>query len=540
VSNCDRSVETSATLETAATERGHRTILLLSVLMVATCGLVYELISATMASYLLGDSVTQWSLVIGVYLSAMGLGSWLSQFIETRLHQRFIEIQVAIAWIGGSSATALFFGFRVLESVHPLLFGILTVVGTLVGLEIPLLMRIMQQGHTLKDLVARVLAFDYLGSLAASILFPLALLPYLGLIRTSFLFGLFNGAVALWSTHLFRPRLQGRGLYRRLQALTLVAIVALGCGFIAGRQLEDFGEAQLYSAPIVFSEKTQYQRLTITRSGPDFRLYIDGNLQFSSLDEYRYHEALVHPGLAVVLRERSGDAPPLRALVLGGGDGLALRELLKHPQVGRVDLVDLDPAMTRLFSRHELLAALNDGAFADPRVHVHNDDAMEWLLTARRDAQMPYDVAVVDLPDPNNFSLGKLYTRTFYRLLAGAVTDDAVITVQATSPYLAPRSFWCIAQTIERAGLHIHPFHANVPSFGEWGFVMATKRPMALPTSLPDGIERRFLADEMLASLFSFPADLAAVDVEINRLDDQMLVRYYEQDLESPWPNARN
>jgi spermidine synthase len=512
--------------------RGHRRMLLVSVLVVATCGLVYELISATMASYLLGDSVTQWSLVIGVYLSAMGLGSWLSKSIEHREHERFVQIQLLIALVGGFSAAMLFLGFSQLSTVRPLLFGILVVVGTAVGLEIPLIMRIMR-GYELKDLVARVLAFDYLGSLAASLLFPLVLLPYLGLVRTSLAFGLLNAAVAAWSAAHFRSKLRRAWV---VQAQVTIVAVLLGGGLVWGDDLEDFGEAQLYDFPVIFSQRTPYQRLTITRWQNDIRLFINGNLQFSSTDEHRYHEALVHPVLAMAAEARpEAPAEGRRVLVLGGGDGLALREILAHPDVGRVDLVDLDPAMTQLFSSHPLLTSLNANAFADERVHVHNADAMEWLLAQRTEGADPFDVAIVDLPDPNNFSLGKLYSRSFYRLLASRMRPDGVGVVQSTSPYLAPRSFWCIVATLEAAGVNPRPYHTHVPSFGDWGFVLISPTPRHAPLRLLPGPVRRFLSDELLSTLFVFPADqVRPAGIEINRLNDQMLVRYYELDLDAP------
>ncbi|MCH9684624.1 MAG: polyamine aminopropyltransferase [Deltaproteobacteria bacterium] len=509
-----------------------RRSLLLSVMVVATCGLVYELISATMASYLLGDSVTQWSLVIGVYLSAMGLGSWLSKYVERRIHARFIQIQLIIAIVGGFSATALFYGFAQLSSVRPLLFGILLLVGTMVGLEIPLLMRIMKQGQDLKDLVARVLAFDYLGSLAASVLFPLALLPHLGLVRTSLLFGLFNAVVAAWAIRAFADELPRR---HWLRAQAVIVLVVLSVGMWAGKRLEDFGESSLYDFPVIFSQKTPYQRLTITRWQDDIRLYIDGNLQFSSTDEHRYHEALVHPPMAASAAARpvAGDEGR-RILVLGGGDGLALRELLKHDDVGSIDLVDLDPAMTALFGNHPTLSGLNGGALTDPRVHVHNRDAMEWLMEHERADAPRFDVAIVDLPDPNNFSLGKLYTRSFYRLLARRLRPDGVGVVQATSPYLAPRSFWCIVATLGAAGLNPQPYHAHVPTFGDWGFVLISSVPSAPPKRLRPDISTRFLDDATLPTLFVFPADQQPPAVEINRLNDQLLVHYYETDLVDP------
>ena len=514
-----------------ALQRKQARVLMASVFVVATCGLVYELISATMASYLLGDSVTQWSLVIGVYLSAMGLGSWLSKYVETELPERFVHVQLVIAIVGGFSATALFFGFGYLSSVRPLLFMLLVVVGTMVGLEIPLLMRLMQPGVELKDLVARVLAFDYIGALAASILFPLALLPYLGLVRTALLFGILNAAVALWSTRIFAADMRRPAMMTGQAGAVLAVLIG---AFSYGQQIEDFGESQLYEFPVVFSKKTPYQRLTITRWRNDVRLFINGNLQFSSTDEHRYHEALVHPAMAAIAPRR-GDNEGLRVLVLGGGDGLALRELLRYPQVEHVDLVDLDPEMTALFSSHPLLTNLNGDAFDDARVSVHNDDAMEWLSQHRLAGGKPFDVAIIDLPDPNNFSLGKLYTRSFYRLVRSQLAPDAVAVVQSTSPYFAPRSYWCIVETLRDAGLNPRPYHAYVPSFGDWGFVLISPMPHEVPDTLPDALSLRFLTDEGMAAMFQIPADQVPRDVEVNRLNDQMLVHYYEADIIDPF-----
>ncbi len=516
-------------------------LLLFSVLVVATCGLVYELITATMASYLLGDSVTQFSLVIGFYLSAMGLGSWLSRFVVTRLANRFVQIQLIIAIVGGFAAPVLFLGFSVLDGIRPLLFAILIIVGTMVGLEIPLLMRLMPGKQELKDLVARVLAFDYIGALLASIAFPLVLLPWFGLVRTSLLFGTFNAAVALWSARAFaaqlwRPRL--------VTAQALVVLALTGTALIFGGQIETFGERQLYDSPVIYSHKTRYQRLTITRWSEDIRLYIDGNLQFSSADEHRYHESLVHPAFAA--REQLGPNPARRALLLGGGDGLAVRELLRYPAIESVDLVDLDPEMTRLFRETPALAELNAGALADPRVTVHNADAMRWL-EQRRSGEggplEPWDLIVIDLPDPNNLSLGKLYSVAFYRLVRAALAPDGVAVVQSTSPYLSPRAYWCVIATLDAADLHPLPYHAHVPSFGDWGFALVARtpieRPAALSRELPRPEQLRFLSSELVPTLFAFPADQRPLEVEVNRLDTQILVRYYDQDLGAFGPVAR-
>ncbi|MEZ4448899.1 MAG: polyamine aminopropyltransferase [Nannocystaceae bacterium] len=501
---------------------GGARLLLGSVLIVATCGLIYELLSATMASYLLGDSITQFSLVIGVYLSAMGLGSYLSKGVKRDLYDRFIAVQLVVAVVGGLSAIALFFGYAWLSSVRPLLFGILIVVGTMVGLEIPLLIRILKDSGELGDLVARVLAFDYLGALAASVLFPLALLPTLGLSRTGLLFGGLNALVATACAFAFRDQLRRP---RALQSTSLAIAAALGLGLALGGRLERIAEEELFDAPLVRSEKSAYQRLSITREGDDVRLYIDGNLQFSSLDEHRYHEALVHPAL-------SEAEAPARVLVLGGGDGLALREILKHPSVEAIDLVDLDPKMTGLFTDDPLLRELNEGSLADPRVTIHNADAMRWLEAHVRGGGAAYDAVLVDLPDPNNFSLGKLYSGPFYRLVGRALRPGGSGVIQATSPLLSPRAFWCVVTTLADAGLHPRPYHAHVPTFGDWGFVMIAHEDRPPPTTLAP-VALRYLDEATLAALFVFPRDQRPAEVEPNRLSDQLLVHYYEEDLRS-------
>lgn len=473
-----------------------------------------------MASYLLGDSITQFSLVIGVYLSAMGLGSYLSKFVDARLHDRFVTVQLIIAVVGGLSAIALFYGFAHLDSIRPLLFLILVIIGTGVGLEIPLLMRVMKEGQSLKDLVARVLAFDYVGSLVASILFPLFLLPYLGLVRTALLFGSFNALVALWSTRVFAHSLKHP---RRSQIVAGLIAAGLLSGFFLGKKIETYGERQLFDAPVILSHKTPYQRLTVTRWKEDIRLFINGNLQFSSTDEHRYHEALVHP----VMAHADGHA---RVAVLGGGDGLALREILEYESVEHVDLVDLDPKMVELFSTHDALVPLNAASFDDPRVSVHNDDAMRWVEGEAK-ADHEFDVIIIDLPDPNNYSLGKLYSRSFYRLVGSVLAEGGAIVVQSTSPYFSPRSYWCIVETLRSAEMHVLPYHAHVPSFGDWGYVLATPDVRPIPGQLVDGPSYSFLTDDLLPTLFTFPRDQGPREVDLNRLNDQMLVRYYEQDL---------
>ena len=492
-----------------------RHALLFSVFVIASCGLAYELIAGALSSYLLGDSVTQFSTVIGAYLFAMGVGSWLSKYITRDLVGRFIQIELMVGLLGGFSAVGLFLAFVWLPAPFRLLLYLAVFgVGVLVGLEIPLVMRILKRELAFKDLVSQVLTFDYLGALAISILFPLLLAPQLGMVRTGLLFGLLNVAVTLWALHLFRDQLPAR---RWLAVQTWAAVGVLAAGFAGAGRLTTLAEAHLYADEIVHAETTPYQRIVVTRWRDDLRLFLNHNLQFSSHVESRYHEALVHPGLAALPAAR-------RALVLGGGDGLALREILKYPGVEAVTLVDLDPAMTGLFATAPPLAALNGGALTSPRVTVVNADALQWLEESREH----FDFIVIDFPDPANFALGKLYTSAFYRLLEKRLAARGLIVVQSTSPLYARQSFWCVVTTLEDAGFRTAPYHALVPSFGEWGFIIAGRQEF-VPVAV-DPKKTRFLTPEIVPDLFRFPADMARVPAEVNRLNNQVLVRYFEQE----------
>ena len=489
--------------------------LLASVFVVAACGLLYELAAGALASYLLGDSVLQFSTIIGTYLFAMGVGSWLSRYFERQLPAHFLRIELLVALIGGLLPATLFLANAYAPGAFRfLLYGMVLVVGTLVGLEIPLVMRILKRNVALKDLVSQVLTFDYLGALAVSLAFPLLLVPQLGLIRTGLLFGLMNALVALWAVWLFRWEL------RRLGAHVAACVMVLGlllAALVGAEKITTFAEDKFYQDSIVFTAASPYQRIVVTNGKLGHRLFLNGNLQFAERDEYRYHESLVHPAMAA-------HGAPKKVAVLGGGDGMAVREILKYPSVESVTLVELDPAMTQLFTDHPVLSKLNSGALQDPKVHVVNTDAFQWL----QDTQEMFDVIVVDFPDPTNFAIGKLYTNSFYALLDQRLAASGYAVVQTTSPLVARHSFWTVVQTMESVGLQTVPYHAHVPSFGEWGFVIASRRPWRQPPALPAGL--RFLGADTLPLMMDFPLDMARVPAEVNRLSNQLLVTTYEHE----------
>lgn len=488
--------------------------LLFSVFIIATCGLIYELIAGTIASYLLGDSVTQFSTVIGVYLFSMGIGSFLSRYIQKNLVAVYIQVELLIGLIGGCSAALLFVAFEMVESFGVLLYGIVGLTGLLVGLEIPLLMRILKGHFDFKDLVSKVFTFDYVGALLASLIFPLILVPHLGLIRSAFLFGILNVLVAIWTIYLFKEKVEW---VRYLRSSAILLLIALTFGFVYSENIMSSAEASSYSDKIIYAKSSPYQRVVLTKGGRDLRLFLNGNLQFSSRDEYRYHEALVHVGLASIEN-------PRKVLVLGGGDGLAVREVLKYPSVENITLVDLDPVVTHLFSGQQMLKSMNRDAFSSDKVKLVSADAFVWLRKNRE----KFDFIVVDFPDPGNYSIGKLYSDTFYRTLKTALHPDGMIVIQSTSPFYAKKSFWCVVNTLESVGLKTTPYHAYVPSFGDWGYVLAGQKEFIPARVYPAGL--KFVSPEAVQGMFYFARDMRADIQDVNRLNNQILVHHFEEE----------
>ena len=495
--------------------KGAQLLLLLSVFVIATCGLIYELIAGTLASYLLGDSITQFSTIIGTYLFAMGVGSWLSKFIDGDLLRWFIRIEILVGVVGGISAPALFVIFEHVVSFRLVLYCFVGLTGVLVGLEIPLLMRILKNNYAFKDLVSNIFTFDYIGGLLASLIFPLMLVPYLGLIRTSLFFGFLNILVAFLLLYKFRETKAYRTRFVVIMIITTLGFIA---GFAYAEKIMSYSEGMTFQDKVIYSKTTQYQRIVLTKNSRELRLFLNGNLQFSSADEYRYHEALIHPAM-------QGQPNAHKVLVLGGGDGLAVRELLKYPQLTSIKLVDLDAGMTNIFKKNEMLLQLNKRSLLSPRVNVINTDAYNYV----RNDTGSYNVIIIDFPDPSNYSVGKLYTNAFYKEIYRLLADNGVVVVQSTSPYIGRRSFWCIDHTVASVGFHTIPYHVYVPSFGEWGYILATKNySWKNEGELPAGL--RYINNATINDMMFFPPDMKEEETEINKLNNQVLVHYFEKD----------
>ncbi len=494
-------------------------ILLISILIVALCGIAYELIIGTISSYLLGNSVYQFSLTIGLFMFAMGIGSYMSKWLMNNLLTNFVLIEILVSLVGGLSSIVLFMAFPMMTVVYTtIMYLLIIIIGTLVGLEIPILTRILSQKESIRASIAHVLSLDYLGALIGSILFPLFLLPQLGLMRSSFAIGLINGATAVVNTWFFRDQLKQ---YRLLNAVAIGSVLLMIILTGTATRLSSYAEQHLYHDQIIFQKQSPYQRIVYTESivSGEHRLFIDGHIQFSDRDEYRYHEALVHPVMS---------SPGSRGniLILGGGDGMVAREVLKYAEVTTIHLVDLDKAITDLCSTFPEITRLNNHSLSDPKVEIYNQDAFTFI----NQPGMLYDRVTIDLPDPHNEVLNKLYSREFYTMIHKRMAQGGLLVSQSSSPFHTRKTFWCIGHTLNQAGFGTHSYQITVPSFGIWGFHIGSPTGVA-PNSFVIRPATRYITDKIMASASIFGKDINQVKTPVNTIMEPKLYHLYLQEI---------
>lgn len=502
-------------METTHSGKKQSLTLIYAAFIAGLCSIIYELLIATTISYFLGDSITYFSLTIGFYMAAMGLGSFVSKYIEENLLVKFISAELALGVLGGLSIPALYFSYATSSLFIPTYLFFTISIGFLIGLEIPFLTRLMETYNTLKVNIANILSFDYLGALIATISFPFVLLPFFGVYQSSLIFGLANMSIAIALLYMFSDEI--KGAKKRLVSLTIsfCAIIVVMIIF-SGVSLRYWDQA-LYEDRIVHSEQSRYQHIVLTKNRSDIRLFLNGNLQFSAIDEYRYHESLVLVPMAVATQ------PIRRVLLLGAGDGLAVRELLKFVEIEEIVLVDLDKRIVELAKTNPYITEINKRSLENKKVSIIVGDAFSYLLNNEKS----FDLIICDLPDPNNNALARLYSKQFYKLIQKSLAAQGIFVTQATSPYFAKEAFWSIAKTIEASGFkHHYPYHASIPSFGDWGFVLASHAELDLsdPKLAED---TRFLSKQNFSKLFVFDKDIITDKVSVNHLDKPVLLNYY-------------
>ncbi|MFC0847457.1 MULTISPECIES: polyamine aminopropyltransferase [Streptomyces] len=484
-----------------------RFIVLGTVFICAACGLVYELELVALASYLIGDSVTQASVVLSVMVFAMGIGSLLAKRLRLHAAVGFGLIEAALALVGGCSAMVLYATFAWLGGARYALVAFSLAIGVLIGAEIPLLMTLIQRvsrqdpGGTVADLFAA----DYVGALVGGLAFPFLLLPLLGQLTGALLTGAVNavagGALVLW---LFRRDLTPRARWWLFAANVLVLAVLATTTALVGA-FEQAARRAVYGGQVRVAVQTGVQEIVLTGSrtghgpGGPLDLFLDGRLRVSGRDEHRYHSALVGPAM------ESG--PHGRVLILGGGDGLAAREALRNPGVRSVTLVELDAGVVDLARHDPALSALNGHAYDDRRVRPVVADAFGWLRGPGRSAG-PFDVVVSDLPDPGITPSTKLYSEEFFGLAARVLAPGGRIVVHAGPVATREHTYWTVESTVRAAGLWTVPYRATGRLTGftagpdrasdatkaphDWGFVLASP---SGPPGAPLGPELEPLAD---------------------------------------------
>jgi spermidine synthase len=494
-------------------------VLLVSILVVALCGIAYELIIGTISSYLLGNSVYQFSMTIGFFMFSMGMGSLLSKYLGNQLIRNFIAVEIMISLIGGICSLLLFMVFPMMRVLYEaVMYGLIFVIGALVGLEIPILTTILAKKGSTKDSIAHVMSLDYVGALIGSVAFPLLLLPTLGLVQSSFAIGMINVLTATINVLVFKDHLKSP----RLLGFFCVAIILLLLGFlVAGTKITSYAEQHLYFDQVIYSKQTPYQKLVVTRSAVnrEQRLYIDGHIQFSTRDEYRYHESLVHPVMSI-------DGPRRNILILGGGDGLAAREILKYTDVALIHLVDIDPEMTRLGRDLPILAQINQRSLSSAKVEVFNVDAFSFINQPGID----YDRVIIDMPDPHNEAINKLYSREFYTMIQRRMAPGAALVTQSSSPFFTRQTFWCIEKTLAAVFDDTVSYHTALPSFGIWGFNLARKQTQ-LPRTYHFDVATRSITDEVMQAAMVFSKDTAKVESPVNSIMEPKLYQLYVADV---------
>jgi len=490
-------------------------ILLFCVFVVGFCTIIYELLIGSVSSYFIGDSITQFSIVIGLTMTAMGIGTLLSRFINKNLIYWFIFIEILIAIIGGLSVPILYCVYSFQFFYYPIMCLLIIAIGTLIGLEIPLLTRIMEEYFELKENISNVLSLDYLGAFIASLAFPFIMLPFLGIFNSSLFAGLLNLIIGILTFVWFKNKLTlKRKQNLKVQIISIFFLLIITALF--SKEISNYFENSMYDDRVIFSKQTKYQKLIVTKNKKDVRLFIDGNVQFSTIDEYRYHEPLIHIPMNLVKNRKN-------ILVLGGGDGLPIRELLKYNDVEKITVVDLDKEMTDLAKENSIIVALNEGSLLNKKVNIINQDAFKYL----EDTNQFFDVIIVDLPDPNNSALARLYSKEFYKIIHKKLAKTGIMVTQATSPYFSPEAYWCINNSIKEAGFkYSKPYHSYVPSFGDWGFILGSniqihedKIKLSIPT--------KFLDNETIKNLFSIPKDIKRENIKPSTLNKPEILKYY-------------
>ncbi|WP_272150350.1 polyamine aminopropyltransferase [Tenacibaculum aiptasiae] len=491
-------------------------------------GIVAEYVLSTLATYFIGNSVFQWTMIVSLMLFCMGLGSRLSQYFTKNLVRNFLLLELALSLIVAFSSV-LVYTLAAVSSYYDLVIYLLSMlVGLLIGLEIPLVVRINKEYEDLKTNISSILEKDYYGSLLGGVFFAFIGLPILGLTYTPFILGFINFFVACIVFYRFKGKMVKKQFKPMLGSIGIVLTILIA-GMSFTNDIITWGEQKKYKDKVVYANQSKYQKIVLTEWKDEHWLYLNGNLQFCSIDEEMYHEPLVHPIM-------QAHPNPQKILILGGGDGCAVRELLKYPSVDKIDMVDLDPNMTNLGKNNPILIDINEGSMNSEKLTIYNKDAYVHL---EQDTKSFYDVIIIDLPDPRSVELGRLYSHEFYTLCRRKLRPNGLLITQSGSPYFATKAFQCIDLTMQSAGFTTIPMHNQIISMGEWGWIIGTKNKniskgtfkKQLQSLQFNSINSKWINNEAMLLLTSFGKkdffNIDAKKIEVNKIQNPVLYQYY-------------
>lgn len=506
----------------------------LSLFATGLSGIVAEYILSTLATYFLGNSTLQWTMILSFMLFTMGLGSRISKFLNKNLLEKFILIEFLLSILVSFCAILTYSmasymstnDFALLDHVDHtgiLIYFLAMLVGLLIGMEIPLVIRLNESYEDLRLNISGALENDYYGSLLGGAFFAFVGLPYLGLVYTPFVLGAINFLVAVF-LYLRLRNLVVRRMRVPIQLALFFVFLLVSGGALLAERIIAYGEQKRYKDRIVYQKQSKHQKIVLTKWKNHHWLYLNGNQQLSTFDEWLYHEPLVIPAMSL-------SANPAEVLILGGGDGCAAREVLKFEAVKKIQLVDLDPAITDLGKTHPVFKSMNNNALNHPKVSVLNTDAYTFMANT----DTFWDVMIVDFPDPRNIEIGRLFSFEFFKMCHRHLRPGGLIVVQAGSPYYATKAFYCIEKTLAAAGFNVLPLHNQVLTMGEWGWVLGSKNisgaqmKAQLQKHSPKVPTKWLNQDAMrLITLFGAPLiDLDSGKIEVNSVHNPVLPTYY-------------
>ena len=451
-------------------------MLLFFTLIIAICWILYELMIWTLSSYLIWDSVRQFSFTIGFFMSGMWVWAYLSRFLEKNAIKNFLRVEIILSILWATSVILLKYAYILLSdndlSFQFIYFFLTIFLGSLVWIEIPLVATLYKQLKIkTKSIISDIFTFDYIWGLLASLLFPIILLPFLWLYNISIFIWSLNLLVAfLYLNYIRKKNIKLKILDKKffIKYFSIIFLVWLYFIFLISisQKLENFYLKFYFKEPILQTYQTQYQNIVLTKRWEDLRMFLNWNIQFNSLDENRYHEALVDWPLKILENKKY-----ISVLVLWWWDWLAVRNLLKYNFIKNITLVELDPKMIEISKTQKDLVKLNKNSLNNSKVEIINTDAFKFIKNTKN----KYDFIIADFPDPRDVGTAKLYSKEFYIWINWTLEKDWVFVSQSSSSFFATKAFWSIDKTINSVFWNSLAYHRYLPSFWDWWFVLAKK-----------------------------------------------------------------